>query len=80
MLYQLGDIRVVQKVLSFIQELKEQESFSEFFYVVPLDINALCPMMLKHCNSITEEDGVLGHQKHVQNTYDLIIVFKMTTL
>lgn len=48
MLYQLGDIRVVQKVLSFIQELKEQESFSEFFYVVPLDINALCPTMLKH--------------------------------
>ena len=41
------------------KELEKQDSFSLFFNTVPLDINALHPTMLKYCNSITKEGGIL---------------------
>ena len=60
-------MRVVQKVLTFTQkELEKQDSFSQFFNIVSLDINALGPTMPKHCNPITEEGGVLAVQKPIQ--------------
>ena len=33
--------------------------------------------MLKHCNPITEEDGILVLQKLLHSKYDLIIVYKL---
>lgn len=47
-------------VLSLTQkELQKHDSFSQFFYIVLLDSNALGPMMLKDCNPITEEGDIL---------------------
>ena len=60
--------RVVQKVLSFVQEeLEKQDSFSLFFNRNPLDINAFYSTMLKHCNPITE-DGILILKKLLHGT------------
>lgn len=51
---------VYLNVLSLTQkELQKHDSFSQFFYIVLLDSNALGPMMLKDCNPITEEGDIL---------------------
>ena len=47
--------------------------------IIFLDINALGSTKLKHCSSIKEEGGILVDQKLHHSTYDLIIVFKMTS-
>lgn len=57
--------------------MEKQDSISLFFDIVTLDINALALTMLKNCNSITEEDGVLVLERLPHSTYDHTIVFKM---
>ena len=70
--------RVVWKVLSPIQkESKKQDSFLLFFNIIPIDINALSPMMLKDCNPITKEGGILVLRKLLHSTYSLIIISKL---
>ena len=49
------------------------------FNIVVLDINALSLTMLKRCNPITDEGGVLVLQKLPHSTYHAIIVSKMAT-
>ena len=52
--------RIVQKFLSPAQkESEKQYSFSLFFQIVSLNIKPLDPLMVKNCNSITDEGGVL---------------------
>lgn len=47
------------------------------FHYCTHGINAISPKMLKHCQTITEEGGILILQKLFYSTYDLISVFKM---
>ena len=61
---------------------RKQKSFS-LFSLEPhptLDINGLCPTMLKHCNHITENDGIMVLQNLIHNTYNIIIVSEMATM
>ena len=44
------------------------------FTIVPLDINALGPMMFKHCYPITIEGGILVLKELFHTTYDLNII------
>ena len=54
----------LQEVLSFTQkELDKQDSFSLFFNIVPVEIIALDPTMLMHCDPITEGGDILVFQK-----------------
>ena len=70
--------RVVQKVLSLIQGDSEKlDSFSLFFNIVSLDINAFGSTML---NLSTKEGGIRVLQKFLHNAFDLIIVSKMKTM
>lgn len=58
----LSCARVIQNVLSLPQkEWQKQNSFSQFFSIVPLDINAFGPVMFKQCNLVMEEGSVLVH-------------------
>ena len=71
---------IVQNVLGRIQKESEKpNSFSLFFCIVSLDRNAFDLMMLKNCNSITEEGSILVLQKLSHSIYNLIIVSKIAT-
>ena len=61
------------------KELEKQDSFSQFFNIVPLNIDTLGPMMIKHCNLFMREGSTLVLQKFLHSIYDLIVVPKMTT-
>ena len=71
--------RVVQKSLSLTQKESEKDRISLFFNIALFDITAIDPTILKHCNSIMEEDGILVLQKLLFSTYGFIIASKMVT-
>ena len=52
----------------------------QFLTIVSLDINALGPMILEHCEPTMEEGGILVFQNLFHSTYSLIIVSKMATI
>ena len=62
----------------------QKESFKQVFHYFskspPPDINALVLMMFKHCNPITEENGILVLQKLFHSTFDHVIVSKMAII
>ena len=68
---------IVQKVLSFTQ--KDSDKQDNFLLLFSIDINALGPALHKHWNLITKEDGILVLQKHLNSTYDFVIVFRIVT-
>ena len=68
----------IQFFIIFQEYIEKLWKLSCFFQL--LNINALHPMMLKHCNLITEEGGIIFPQKLLHYIYDLIIVSKMVTM